>query len=142
MEVVVSQNDVPAGMNPELNKKLAEAWNDMKKGLKALAEQSQGIEYDEKLTVDKVKENLNAIQTGRRRKGEKWKTLKQAIGDTLDVIANVGGMVADAASQVSAPKVLNNRVSGSFDTGIRSGWAMLQRSELCHHRVQGLPKYI
>jgi gas vesicle protein len=101
MDVAVTDNEVPVGMDPELNKELAETWNGMKLRLKELAELSQGEEYDESLTADKVKENLNAIQTGRRKKAEKWHTLKKTLGATLDIIAKVGGMVADAASQVS-----------------------------------------
>jgi gas vesicle protein len=142
MEGVVSENDVPVGMDAELNKELAETWNDMKQRLKALAELSQGEQYDENLTADQVKENLNAIQTGRRRKGEKWHTLKKTIGATLDIIAKVGGMVADAASQVNAVNSPNDSASNSFNAGFRPGWTMLQRSQFCHQRVQGLPKYI
>lgn len=98
---VVAADAIPRGVNEELNKQLEEVWLDMGQRIKKLADLSPGMEYDENLKQEHVMANLERIQTGRRRKSGKWAKLKETFNHTLTAISTVGGMVADAASQVS-----------------------------------------
>ena len=139
MAVVVSDNAVPFGTDDPLNRELAETWKDM---ADRIAEMSQGRVYDENLKVDNVLENLNAVQSGHQKKSEKWGSLKNTFSNALTVISNVGGMIAEATSQVSSMNSKKERGCGSFDAGVRPGRAMLQCPQLCHQRVQELPKHI
>ncbi|KAJ6105469.1 hypothetical protein N7512_008986 [Penicillium capsulatum] len=100
MEVAAPSN-VPTGADAEANKELASAWRDMEEKMHELASLSHGKNYDENLTADNVRENLQAIQN--RKKSEKMDKVKRVFNDSLQVIGVVGGMVAEAASQVFAP---------------------------------------
>lgn len=111
---VVAADSIPRGVNEELNKQLEEIWLVMGQRIKKLADLSPGMQYDENLTHEQVKANLDRIQTGRRKKSEKWAKLKETFNHTLTAIANVGGMVADAASQVSAIIALEKKDNTHF----------------------------
>lgn len=101
MQAVVPGN-VPVGKDPVINKQLAEAWKDMGECMSQLAKMSNGKNYDENLTPSDVMENLNAIQNPRKQTSAQWKKIKNGFNNTLTMIGIVGGMVADAASQVSS----------------------------------------
>ncbi|KAL4894267.1 hypothetical protein BDV59DRAFT_16615 [Aspergillus ambiguus] len=93
----------PAGPNPEASAKLAAAWRDMEEKMDSLARMSRGKDYDPNLKPQDVMSNLEAIKDSQRRKVENWGRVRQVFNNSLTVISNVGGMVADAASQVFAP---------------------------------------
>jgi hypothetical protein len=99
--LAVVPRSVPAGADADINEQLAAVWGDMEERVAKLAEKSQGKNYDKSLKPEDVMANLDAVRSARLKKSEKWKTIRKTVSDTLDVIANVGGMVADAASQVS-----------------------------------------
>lgn len=103
MAVVVSGNAVPFGTDNTLNKEIAEIWKDMEERMDQLAKMSPGEDYDKNLKSENVLEKLNAVQSGHKKKSEKWARLKNTFNHTLTVISNVGGMIADATSQVFAP---------------------------------------
>lgn len=98
--LAVVPRSVPAGADADINKQLAAVWGDMEKRMAKLAEMSQGESYDKSLKPEDVMANLDAVRSARLKNSEKWGTIRQTVSNTLDVIANVGGMVADAASQV------------------------------------------
>lgn len=98
---LVAGDSIPRGVNDELNKQLEEVWVVMGQRIKKLADLSPGMKYDENLKQEQVMANLERIQTGRRKKSEKWAKLKETFDHTLTAISTVGCMVADAASQVS-----------------------------------------
>ncbi|KAL2867422.1 uncharacterized protein BJX67DRAFT_381124 [Aspergillus lucknowensis] len=100
---VASRVSGPDGLDPNVNPELAEAWKRMNEAMRKLAAASQGVAYDPSLSSDNVMQNLNAVQAARQMQAEKWGKIKQIFGNTLQVISMVGGMVADAASQVFAP---------------------------------------
>jgi hypothetical protein len=132
---------VPTGANAEVNAELAKAWGDMQNRMYELAKMSQGKKYDENLQPQNVLENLDSIRSARLKKSEKWGKIRQTVSNTLDVIANVGGMVADAASQVSTMIYFGKKACFSFAIGFRTGWAMLQCPQFCHQRVQRLREH-
>jgi hypothetical protein len=96
----VSPSEAPVGADPEMNEQLAEAWKNMQDRVRKLAEMSQGQDYQENIQQADVMANLEAIQKGRE-KSPKTQRVKQIFNDTLTVIGKVGGIVADAASQVN-----------------------------------------
>jgi len=96
MAVVVSGNAVPFGTDNTLNKQIAEIWKEMEERIDQLAKMSPGEYYDKNLKSENVLQKLNAVQSGHK----KWEKLKNTFNHTLTVIANVGGMIADATSQV------------------------------------------
>jgi glucuronate isomerase len=96
----VSSNEAPTGSDSEMNKQLAEAWKNMQDRVRKLAEMSQGQDYLENIQQADVMANLKAIQKGRE-KSPKTQRINQIFNDTLTVIGKVGGIVADAASQVN-----------------------------------------
>lgn len=108
MQVVVPGN-VPVGTDPVINKELAEAWKDMGERMSQLAKMSNGKNYDENLKPGDVMENLNAIQNPRKQTPAQWKKIKNGFNNTLTMIGIVGGMVADAASQVSSSSFSKER---------------------------------
>lgn len=100
--VAAAPDAIPRGVNEELNKQLAEVWLDMGQQIKNLAGLSPGMKYDENLKPEQVQANLERIHNGRRKKSEKWAKLKKTFDHTLTAIATIGGLVAEAASQVCA----------------------------------------
>lgn len=96
---LVTADAIPRGVNEELNRQLAEVWLDMGQQIKKYADLWR-MEYDENLKAEQVQANLERIETGHRKKGEKWAKLKEVFDRTLTAIATVGDMVASAASQV------------------------------------------
>lgn len=74
----------------------------MESKIDELASLSKGKDYHCQLKLEMVQDNPNAIRNPRR-KSEKAQKVKEVFGDTLTVIGVVGGMVADAASQVFTP---------------------------------------
>ncbi|KAJ5804859.1 hypothetical protein N7474_010746 [Penicillium riverlandense] len=101
--LAVVPRSVPAGADAEINKQLAAIWGNMEQRMAKLAKMSQGKDYDKNLKPEDVMKNLDAVRSARLKNSEKWGTIRQTVSNTLDVITNVGGMVADAASQVFAP---------------------------------------
>ena len=90
---------VPVGTDAAANVRLAEAWRDMENRVKELAKLSYGKGYDPNIQPDDVMANLDAIQN-RKNKSNISQTVKDTFNNTLTAVAKVGGMVADAASQV------------------------------------------
>lgn len=99
--MVPGDGDVPVGTDVGMNKELVEAWKDMEERMNELAKLSNGKNYDKNLKPDDVLANLDAIRNPHKRKSPTWRKIKEGFNNTLTVIAKVGGMVADAASQVS-----------------------------------------
>lgn len=108
-KLAVVPRSVPVGADADINKQLAEVWGDMEQRMAKLAQMSQGKDYDKNLKPRDVMANLDAVRSARLKKSEKWGNIRKTISNTLDVIANVGGMVADAASQVSTKRILGER---------------------------------
>lgn len=90
---------VPGGTDAAANARLAEAWRDMENRVKELAKLSYGKDYDPDIQPSDVMANLVAIQS-RKKKSHISQTVKDTFNNTLTAVAKVGGMVADAASQV------------------------------------------
>ena len=124
-KLAVVPRSVPAGVDADINAALAKVWGDMEQRMFELAKMSQGKDYDRNLKPENVLENLDTVQSSRLKKSEKWATIRKGVSDTLDIISNVGGMVADAASQVRAMSSWRKTVCGSSETGVCSGWTML-----------------
>jgi hypothetical protein len=91
----------PTVGDAQANADLARAWADMEERMYKLAEMSKGKDYDPNLQPENVMDNFDLVRSEREKKSEKWSTLRKAVQGTLTAIQNVGGMVADAASQVS-----------------------------------------
>ncbi|KAJ5622596.1 hypothetical protein N7528_005828 [Penicillium herquei] len=93
---------VPVGTDAAANAKLAEAWKQMENRVQQLASLSCGETYQKDLKPEDVMRNLDKIQNGKK-KSAISQTVKETFSNTLTAVAKVGGMVADAASQVFAP---------------------------------------
>ncbi|KAJ5671389.1 hypothetical protein N7507_000516 [Penicillium longicatenatum] len=93
---------VPAGTDAEANAKLAAAWKRMQDRVQELAKLSHGPGYDPNLQPGDVMANLDAIQNPKK-KSFISPGVKEAFNNTLTAVSKVGGMIADAASQVFAP---------------------------------------
>lgn len=91
----------PTVGDAQANADLASAWADMEDRMYKLAEMSKGTKYDPNLKKENVLDNFDTVRSEREKKSAKRGKLRKTVNDTLTVISNVGGMVADAASQVS-----------------------------------------
>lgn len=91
----------PTVGDAQANEELASAWADMEDRMYQLAEMSRGTDYDPNLRKENVLDNFDTVRSEREKKSAKWGKLRKTVNNTLTVISNVGGMVADAASQVS-----------------------------------------
>lgn len=97
----IAPGDVPVGTDAGMNEELARAWKEMGERMNDLAKVSNGKDIDLNLGPGDVLGNLDAIQNPSKRKSPKWQKVKEGFNNTLTIIEKVGGMVADAASQVS-----------------------------------------
>ncbi|KAJ6015205.1 hypothetical protein N7540_009796 [Penicillium herquei] len=93
---------VSVGTDAAANAKLAEAWKEMENRVQQLANLSCGENYQKDLQPEYVMRNLEKMQNGKKKSGIP-QTVKDTFSNTLTAVAKVGGMVADAASQVFAP---------------------------------------
>jgi hypothetical protein len=84
-----------------MNEELAKTWKEFGERMDELAKVSNGKDIDLNLKPNDVLGSLDAIQNPRKRKSPKWVKIKEGFNNTLTIIEKVGGMVADAASQVS-----------------------------------------
>lgn len=91
--------EVPAGTDAAANAELAKAWKEMENRVQELAKMSHGKDYDPNLQPSDVMANLDAIQNPKK-KSYISPGVKEAFNNTLTAVSKVGGMIADAASQV------------------------------------------
>ncbi|GFF30246.1 hypothetical protein IFM61606_10501 [Aspergillus udagawae] len=101
MEIMPIGPDLLGG--PDLDPDVTEAWQNMRDRLQDLATLSNGQEYDPNLEKEGVLASLERIQNPGRRGSERMKRVKEIFSGTLNVIQRVGGIAADAASQIFAP---------------------------------------
>lgn len=100
--VQVSPNEAPVGADFAMNEQLAKDWKEMEERVQRLAELSRGQAYDKNIQKHQVIANLERVQAKTKKKADStWGKFKHCLSNTLTVISNVGGMIADAASQVS-----------------------------------------
>lgn len=125
----------PTVGDAEANAKLARAWADMEDRMYKLADMSKGKRYDPNLKKENVLDNFDTVRSEREKKSAKWGKLRTTVNNTLTVISNVGGMVADAASQVSTMNDLFPKRQKAYTmltpTDFRPCWAMLQCPQFC-----------
>ena len=97
----VSPNQAPVGANTEWNKQLAKDWKEVEEKVQELAKLSKGPGYDKDIRLEDVLQNLERVQEKTKKKANStWSRVKDTLNKTLTVISTVGGMAADAASQV------------------------------------------
>jgi hypothetical protein len=96
-----SPNQAPEGPDDMWTERLAREWKEMERRVKKLAELSRGTKYEENLQPGNVIQNLERVQAKSKQKANStWNKIRDSLNDTLTVIGKVGGMAADAASQV------------------------------------------
>ncbi|KAJ6098213.1 hypothetical protein N7499_002587 [Penicillium canescens] len=99
-----SPNQAPEGPDDMWTERLAREWKDMERRVQTLAELSRGTKYEENLQPGNVIQNLERVQAKSKQKANStWGKIRESLNDTLTVIGKVGGMAADAASQVFGP---------------------------------------
>ncbi|KAJ0419501.1 hypothetical protein BJY00DRAFT_313892 [Aspergillus carlsbadensis] len=103
MEALSLTDDLRVGAHAGLDPAVAEAWGNMQDRLRELEGLSNGPKYDPNLQPGGVLASLDRIQNSHSKGSPRWNKVKEIFSGTLDVIQTVGGMVADAASQVFAP---------------------------------------
>jgi hypothetical protein len=101
MELAAVPRELSGGPDGVLDPDVVEAWNNMKRRLQELAAQSNGQAYDPRLDREGVLANLDRIQNSGRRDSGRMSAVRDVFADTLMVVQRVGGLLADAASQVS-----------------------------------------
>lgn len=100
----VSPDQAPVGADAEWNKQLAEVWKEVAERVQELAKLSNGTGYDKDIRPEQVMANLERVQAKTKKNANStWSKVKNSVSNTLTVISKVGGMAADAASQVSGP---------------------------------------
>jgi hypothetical protein len=98
----VSPDQAPVGEDPEWNKQLAKDWKAMAEKVQELATLSKGTGYNEDIQPEQVMANLERVQKKTKKDDDStWSKVKTSVSKTLTVISTVGGIAADAASQVS-----------------------------------------
>lgn len=80
---MVSGNAV-FGTDNTLNEEIAEIW-EMEERMDQLVKMSPGEDYEKNLKSESVLEKLNAVQSGHKKKSEKWARLKNTFIHTLTV---------------------------------------------------------
>lgn len=133
-----SPDEAPEGPDDMWTERLANKWKEIEIHVRRL-EQVSGAKYDPDLEVPGVMANLAKIEKKTKDKTKsKWSQFKRHFTDTLTVISKVGGMAAEAASQVSRSIRIEKESVTESKPGIRSSWAVLQCYQFCHHGVEGL----
>ncbi|KAJ5110271.1 hypothetical protein N7532_002916 [Penicillium argentinense] len=131
---VTMHPDVPA-----MDEELMELWVKIRDRVRELAER-EGKSVNENLEMVDVLENLD------NKEPSKTDTVKKCFGNTLTVIKKVGGIVADAASQVFAPAAqCYNAISFLIDAyeGYQGAFDGLgELLEECTDYLNRLPYYV
>ncbi|KAL2788162.1 hypothetical protein BJX66DRAFT_340553 [Aspergillus keveii] len=103
MEALSLTHDLDVGTDAEVDPAVADAWRHMRERLQELEALSNGQKYDPNLQPEGVLASLDRIQNQGGKRSPRWDKVKEIFSGTLNVIQTVGGLVADAASQVFAP---------------------------------------
>lgn len=95
----IAAGEVPLGTDEAMNAEITAIWVEMQKRVAKLAN-AAGHPADPKLGVPSILHNLDAASNPRKRHPKASARVKKVFDNTLTVISNVGGIVADGASQV------------------------------------------
>lgn len=91
---------VPLGMDDAMNAEITAIWTEVQSRVERLAQES-GNEVNPDPSVEGILANLDAAQNPRKKKSQASERVKKTFDRTLNVIKNVGGIVANGASHVS-----------------------------------------
>ncbi|KAJ6161414.1 hypothetical protein N7470_004810 [Penicillium chermesinum] len=94
--------EIPLGTDEAMNAEITAIWVEMQKRVAKLA-QLAGGEVDPNLQVGSILNNLDVAANPKKKHPKASARVRKIFDNTLTVISNVGGIVADGASQVFGP---------------------------------------